>query len=261
MNTKIDGYKSLLARITVAQNVQFHKDVAGQIEPLAVNVSGLAPAFEAYKTDSAALDAEFDRKNRSIETDELVAKDDRRDATTVQLFSRIDYHFRFPQNENESEAARVLKFTADAYKNAPKENYTAETSCLRNMIADLRKNTASLNLFGLTSLVNRLEKENNDFEQLHISRTNAKEARRERGTLTALAAKANDSFGVLSQIINGMSLMPLDADAKAALEEIAGIINGQIHQYAVAYNRHAGIVASKKKGEEGTTEETPDVGE
>jgi hypothetical protein len=257
MNTKIDGYKSLLARITVAQNVQFHKDVAGQIEPLAVKVSGLAPSFEAYKTDYVALDAEFDRKNKSIETDELVAKDNRRDATTVQLFSRIDYHFKFPQDENESEAARVLKFTADAYKNAPKENYTAETSYLRNLIAEFRKNTASLNLFGFTPLVDRLEKENNDFEQLHISRTNAKEARRERGTLTALAAKANDSFDVLSQIINGLSLMPLDADAKAALEEIVGIVNGQIHQYTVAYNRHAGIAASKKKGDE----ETVDGGE
>jgi hypothetical protein len=252
MNTKIDGYKSLLAHITVAQNVQFHKYLADQIEPLVIKVSGLAPSFETYKTDSAVLDAEFDWKNKSIETDELVAKDNKRDATTVQLISRINYHFKFPQDENESEAARVLKFIADAYKNAPKENYTAETSYLRDLIVELRKNTASLNLFGLTALVNRLEKENNDFEQLHISRTNAKEARRERGTLTALAAKANDSFGVLSQIVNGLSLMPLDADAKVVLEEIIGIINGEIHQYAVAYNRHAGTIASKKKGNEET---------
>jgi hypothetical protein len=250
MNTKIDGYKSLLAHITVAQNVQFHKDVTEQIEPLAVKVNGLAPSFDAYKTDSVVLDTEFDWKKKSIETDELVAKDNRRDATTVQLISRIDYHFKFPQDENEAEAARVLKFVVDAYKNASKENYTAETSYLRNLIVELRKNTASLNLFGFTPLVDRLEKENNDFEQLHISRTNAKEAKRERGTLTELSAKANNSFDILCQIINGMLLMSVDTDTQAALEKIVGIVNGEIYQYTVAYNRHTGVVAARKKDAE-----------
>jgi hypothetical protein len=70
MNTKIDGYKSLLTHITVAQNVQFHRDATGQIEPLAPQVNGIVPAFEAYKSDAVALDAEFDRKNKTLETDE-----------------------------------------------------------------------------------------------------------------------------------------------------------------------------------------------
>ncbi|MDR1879272.1 MAG: DUF6261 family protein [Bacteroidales bacterium] len=261
MNTKIDGYKSLLAHITVAQNVQFHKDVAGQIEPLAIKVSGLASSFEAYKTDSAVLDAELDRRNKSIETDELVAKDNRRDATTMEIISRTDYHFKFPQNDAEKEAARILKFIADKYKDAPHKDYQAETSYVRNMVAELRKNADSLELFGLTSLTDRLDKENTEFETLYLTRTTAKEAKRERGTLTELSAKTNNSFDILCQIINGLSLMPFDIDTQANLEKIVSIINGQIHQYTVAYNRHAGVVASKKKGEEETAEETPDSGE
>jgi hypothetical protein len=65
MSTKIDGYKSLLTHITIAQNVQFHHDATGQIVSLVSQVSGIIPAFETYKSDSAALDAEFDRKSKS----------------------------------------------------------------------------------------------------------------------------------------------------------------------------------------------------
>jgi hypothetical protein len=249
MATKIDGYKTLLTRITVAQNVQLHKDVTEQIEPLTGNVSGLLPSYTEYKANFISLDTEFNRKNKSIETDELAGKDDRRDATTVQLTVRVDYHFKFPQNDGEKEAARVLKFITDTYHDAPHKNYQAETSYLRNMIAELRKNESRLNLFGLTSLVNRLDKENTAFETLYNTRTNAKETKRERGTLTELAAKTNESFDVMCQIINGMLLMPFDGAVTSALEQIVSLLNAQIRQYTVVYNRRAGM-SGKKKAEE-----------
>jgi hypothetical protein len=247
MSTKIDGYKSMLTHITIAQNVQFHHDAAGQIEAPASQVSGIIPAFETYKSDSTALDAEFDRKSKSIETDELALKDEWRDATTMQLIDRIDFHAKFPQNDKEKNAANVLQFIADGYRDAPRKNYQAETSYLRNMIAELRKNEAALNLFLLASLVNRLDKENTEFETLHNARANAKEARRESGTLRTLSDKANKSFDVLCQITNGMLFMPVDDATKSALEQIASLLNAQINQYAVNYRRHAGVVSGKKK--------------
>jgi hypothetical protein len=118
------------------------------------------------------------------------------------------------------------------------------------MIAELRKNGAGLKLFELTSLINRLEKENTDFETLYNARANAKEARRETGTLGNLSENANTSFDVLCRIINGMLLMPLDDATKSALEQIASLLNAQINQYSVNYRRHAGVVAGKKKSDE-----------
>jgi hypothetical protein len=123
------------------------------------------------------------------------------------------------------------------------------------MVEDLKEKASFLTLFDLTSLVNRLETENNDFEALYLSRTNVKGTKRERGTLTELATKANGSFDVICQIINGLSLMSLDADTKAALDEIIRFINSQIHEYTIVYNRHAGIITSKKSKDE----KTPDV--
>jgi hypothetical protein len=255
MSTKIDGYKSLLTRISVAQNVQFHKEAATGIAPFVANVSGIAPAFGTYQADASKLDDEFNTQTKLIETDELLAKDKKRDGTTAQLISRVDYHSKFPENDEEKEAASTLKFITETYKDAPRKNYQSETSYLRNMVEDLNKQAAALTLFGLTSLINRLEAENNDFETLYLARTGAKGVKRERGTLTELATQANGSFDVICQIINGLSLMSLDADTKAALDEIIRFINSQIHQYTVVYNRHAGVTASKK----GKDEETPVV--
>jgi hypothetical protein len=253
MNTKIDGFKSLLTRITVAQNVQFHKEAAAGIAPFAAKINGIAPAFGTYQTDANKLDNEFNTQTKFIETDELVARDKKRDSTTAQLISRVDYHSKFPENDAEKAAAHTLKFITETYKDAPRKNYQAETSYLRSMVEDLKKQAAGLTLLGLTPLVNRLETENNDFETLYLVRTDAKGVKRERGTLTELATKANHSFDVICQIINGVSLMSLDADTKTALDEIIRFINGQIHQYTVVYSRHAGVVASKK-GKDGENE-------
>jgi hypothetical protein len=264
MSTEIDGYKSLLTRITVAQNVQFHKEAAAGIAPFVPKINGIAPAFGSYQADTDKLDDEFDTQTKFIETDELVAKDSKRDGTTVQLVSRVDYHSKFPENDKEKEAAHTLKFITDTYKDAPRKNYQSETSYLRNMVEDLNKQAAGLALFGLTPLVNRLETENNDFETLYLARTGAKGTKRERGTLTELAGKANRSFDVICQIVNGLSLMSLDADTKAALDEIIRFINSQIHQYTVVYNRHAGVIASKKnngKSEDDGEETTGVAGE
>jgi hypothetical protein len=43
--------------------------------------------------------------------------------------------------------------------------------------------------------------------------------------------------------------MPVSEDEKNAVEGIVDIINGQIRQATVVYNRHAGVVAGKKENE------------
>lgn len=252
---KIEGYKTLLTQVTIAQNTQFHRDATGQIALIVPQVDGIVPAFEIYRSDANMLDMEFDKKTKSIETEELSLKDERRDAITTQIISRIDYHSKFPANEAEKESIHVLKFIADSYRESPQKNYQAETSYLRNMVAELRKNNSGLELFGLTPLVNSLDKENTEFETLHNVRTNAKEAKRERGTLKTLVKTANYSFDIFCQISNGMLLMPLDDASKSALEQIVSIINALIHQYTIIYHRHAGTVASKKKATDKPDEE------
>jgi hypothetical protein len=260
MSTKIDRYKLLLTRITIAQNVQFHTEAVEGVKPFVTNLSQITLAFNAYKADKGKLNEEFNTQTKSIETDELAAEDHLRDAIASQLISRVDYHAKFPANDEEKDAIHTLKFVTDTYKQAPRKNYQAETSYIRNMVRDLNERVG-LTLFGLAPLVNRLETVNNDFEKRYLARTGEQEAKRERGTLTELVTKTNASFDVLCQIVSAMSLMPLEAAAKYAVDQIISFLNGQIHQYAVVYHRHEGVIASKKKddapedgGEEATEE-------
>jgi hypothetical protein len=49
--------------------------------------------------------------------------------------------------------------------------------------------------------------------------------------------------------------MPLNEDEKASVESIIDVINGQIQQATIIYNRHAGVATGKKKDEEVTNVE------
>ncbi|MDR2475133.1 MAG: DUF6261 family protein [Bacteroidales bacterium] len=247
LNEKIEGYKSLLSHISIAQKTQFHKDVTDQAYPVVPVVTELAPSYTKYKADADALDAAFDQTNKSIETEPIAVADRKRDHTTGQLISRIEYVFKFPQNDTEAEKSRILKFAADSYKNAPYRDYAAETSSLRAMIAELRMEEEALSLFELTTLVNRLEFENNDFEALYNLRTDEAEAKRLRGTLKDLSVKANTSFDIFCQTVNGMMLLPQSIDKTNALKQIIHIVNARIHQYTVTYHHHLGNLAAKKK--------------
>jgi hypothetical protein len=245
--TEITDYKALLSHISTGKNVQFQRDVMVQIPSYVEKISGALPAFEAYKSVAIALETEFNRKNKYIETNILALKDDWRDATTVQLAIRIDYHFKFPQNEEEKEASHVLEFIINKYRGAQDKDYQAETSYLRNLIAELRKNEGALELFGLISLVDRLERENNEFETVYNTRTNVKKIKRETGTLRQLVEKTNEAFDIFCKIINGMLHMPIDDDTKTNLEQIAGLLNTQIYQYMINYHHHQGVFTSQKK--------------
>jgi hypothetical protein len=120
MSIKIDGYKSLLARISVAQNVQFHKEAAAGIAPFAAKINGIAPAFGTYQADTDKLDDEFNAQTTFIETDELVAKDNKRDGTTVQLISRVDYHSKFPENDEDKGVWLLFNVTSEFIYFIPK---------------------------------------------------------------------------------------------------------------------------------------------
>lgn len=245
--TRIKEYKALLKLITIPQKVTFHQEVSSQIEAFILQVNGTAPAFGAYKEAFLSLDERFNQRLKSIETDAMVIKAGKRDGTSGLIVKSIHYHSKFPKDEAEAEAVRILKFEIDDCKDISRKNYTAETAYLRKLITCLRRHPDELALFGLTPLIDRLELENNDFEELFTIRAIAIEERSKRGPLTRYAVKVNKAFDIFCRIIGGLSLMPLDAATLNAVNQIIFIINAQIHQFKTVYNRHAGVALRKRK--------------
>ncbi|GHV48787.1 hypothetical protein FACS1894181_05550 [Bacteroidia bacterium] len=244
---QVKEHKRLLSRITIPQRAGFHKEVCSQIEPLVPQVSGIAPSFNIYKAASEKLNTTYNQRTKSIMTEELVGIDEIRDGITEALINLISFYLKFPENEAEAEAARLLKFEADAYKNTPRKDYPTETVNVRSLTTDLRKHPEAIALLGLDPLITRLETKNNLFEGIYNARANAFIAKSKRGTLTDLATQANDAFDIFCRVIDGVSLMQLDAATRSAVDQIIDIINAQIHQYTIVYHHHAGVIAAKKK--------------
>ncbi|GHV49345.1 hypothetical protein FACS1894181_08020 [Bacteroidia bacterium] len=264
--TIIDEHATTCKYLLIAQQTQFHTENVEQIAPLVAEVPGLGTVFNNYEKDATALETEYNQRAKAEETDLMAGKDWHRDGTGGAYLSLVDFYDKFPRNEVESTAIHPIKFLADTYRQTVKKDYKSETRGIRGLIRDTRKLTAQLALFpALTPLLDRLETENNEYEELDIVRTHSLEAKRKRGTLGALGKKANESFDDLVKVVTGLYIAKeLNTSAQAALQQIIDILNGQIHRYTVIYHHHAGVIAAKKKdngGDGGETEEPEEPGE
>ncbi|GHV52008.1 hypothetical protein FACS1894181_14710 [Bacteroidia bacterium] len=247
MSLALTGYKSVLSHLPIPNVVEFHKVVVELIEPHVQGVTGLGVRFNKYKADVAALMEEYSQRSKSIETAIIVVKDEKRDLTGTYYLNTIDYYSKNTQNEAEAAAIYKLKFVADTYRNAPKKDYTAEIAALRSLIRDSRKLAAEVALFGLGKILDKLEHENNDFEEHYITRTLESEEKREHGPLTNYKIKVNESFDAMVQYLNGLYLtQDLVPESKDDLLQIISILRGQIHAYSIIYHRHRGLSSKKK---------------
>jgi hypothetical protein len=251
MPHQIASYKTVIRRLAIAENIEFHSTITRQIEAPVRAAPILAPAFAAYRASFTALEEEYGRSGKSAETRELAQLDERRDALLVHLFHRIDFHAKYPRHDAEHAAAQALQFIADAYREAPQRNYEAETTDIRNLIADLHARAADVAALGLDDFLKRLDSDNETFAARYRDRLDTRQAQRERGTISALLGQVNQAFDALCQIAGGLLLTQQDAATQTALEQIASQINALVHQYSALYKRRAGTLAAKKKAQAG----------
>ena len=254
MPYQIDPYKTTIRRLPLAENIEFHALATRQIDAIAAAVPILVPVFDAYRTHFVALEEEYGRSAKAIETTELARLDARRDALLTHLFRSIDLYAKHSRHDAERAAAQSLQFIADAYREAPHRNYEAETTDIRNLLADLR--AADVAALGLDALLEWLGDDNDAFATRYSARLNTRQTQREHGTLSALLGQLNQSFDAFCQIVSALLLTQQDAPTQTALEQITSQINALVRQYDTLNKRHAGVLAAKKK----TSTDAPEAG-
>jgi hypothetical protein len=259
MDKEIFIYKRVLQRLTVSQNVQILHAIHVDIRSLAVKVSGLQPVFDTFGVGLSNFDDFFKKNPKAFETEEIAKKDAARDFTVRALIAKVRYHYDFAPTDGEKEEARRLAYIVEKYKNAAKMEYESETTHLRSLANELQQTPDLLEHFGITDLVAKLKRENEDFEALYNVRVQAVHDKHIEGNTAKYRTAANKAFDNLCNVITGLSLMPVSDEEKTTVENIIDIINGHIQQATVVYNRHAGIVAGKKKETAGTDGEENDV--
>jgi hypothetical protein len=254
MNKEILIYKRVLNKLTVLQNVQVLYSIRKKIQYYVPGIPEIQPAFETFSSDLSILD-DFVKKNpKAIETEKIAQKDDERDFTVRAIIAKVQYHYDFAQSDEESEDACRLFYIVEKYKNVAKKEYEAETTLLRNLIDELQQVPDLLNRFCITKLVVKLQRENKEFEALYNARAQTVHDEQLRGNATKYRTTVNKAFDNLCKVITGLQFMPVCKQKKTAIENIIDIINSQIQQATVVYNRHVGVLtAGKKKDEEKET--------
>ncbi|GHV48829.1 hypothetical protein FACS1894181_05700 [Bacteroidia bacterium] len=270
-------YKSVLSRLTNAQNVQFLADILKNAGPYIANVPALSIVSASLAHHYNLVNDFFQQNRKMFETEIVVHVDTGRDFTTRAAAAKVKYFYTYALTPEDKEDARRLDFIFDTYKKAEKKDYKAETTYIRRLIANLREWPALLAKFGLTALIDKLETENNDFEDSYDERSLAQQLIRLKGDMKNLRINANKAFSDLCDAVTGLRLTPLSAEVKAELENTVLVLNRHIQEYTTIYHRHAGISArhpgnngededgdgeEENGGGEGNGEggETPDIG-
>jgi hypothetical protein len=250
MNKEISIYKRVLHNLTVSQNVQVLHAINEGIRPHAAKISGICPIYETFDIEFSNLDDFFKKNAKAFETEEIVILDDKRDFTVRAVIAKVQYHYDFALADEEREEIRRLLYVVEKYRNVAKKEYESETALLRSLVNELQQTPDLLNRFGIADLVLSLKRENEEFEALYNVRTQNVHDRQLKGNTAKYRTAANRAFDNLCKVITGLTLMPVNEDEKTAVESIVDLINGQIQQATVVYNRHAGVVAGKTKDDE-----------
>lgn len=254
MAIEIQPYSTLLStRLTSPQNLQFVDNIVKDAGPDILTLSELTGVYGALTHYQALCDTAFRHTYKMYETKAVKGRDDGRDYTIRIVANRIASFANYPDTDQEGEEAGQLQYYVELYKNADNKEYETETKLVRSLIRDLRKYPALLVKYGVKDLVDKLEVQNDEFDDVYNARNMARLEIKEKGDSQSLRRGLNASFDNVCKVITGMMLMPIADDVKAKLVKIVGIININIDQFNEIYHRHAGIVAKhhKKDGDSG----------
>jgi hypothetical protein len=259
MDKEILTYKRVLHNLTVSQNVQVLRAVNEGIRPYVAMVFGIRPVYETFDVETSGFDDFFKKNTKAFETEEIVVLDDKRDFSVRAVIAKVQYCYDFALTDEEREEARRLLYVVEKYKDVAKKEYESETALLRSLVNELQQTPDLLARFGITDLVANLKRENEEFEALYNVRAQNVHDKQLKGNTRKYRMAANKAFDNLCKVVTGLTFMPLSEEEKTAVESIIDIINGQIQQATVVYNRHAGVVAGKKKDDENADVEENNV--
>ena len=259
MIPEISPFRDLLSnRLAKAQNAQFHYEMVSLLSPLVENISALSIVWPAYIVEANHLEALVAQSRKMFNTKYIAEKDSSRDFVTRAIMHRITDLYMYPLSDDEKEEGAKLFFIVNEFKGAVRKEYQSEIAYIRAFIAGLRKFPELLDKYKLTPIVDKLEVENNEFEDLYNERSMEYAEQQIDGDIKPIRRSSNKAFSNVCKVIEGLILTPIADDLYKELEHIIMIMNGYIDEYTVKYHRHAGVVKAQKKKKENAKGENND---
>ena len=155
------------------------------------------------------------------------------------------------------DAAKLLETVIRPYRSVTTMAYSAETSSLRGLIHDLKKeeHSSAISTLGLQLIVDELEEENEAFDTLRKAAIDAAAAQSRRPSTAKLRTQTDDVYYEICERIYASGLLATEPDHVTLITNLINEMNGVIDCYRTTRNQ---MVGQRKAQSAQTPEQEPE---
>lgn len=256
--TKIEG--SSCQRYSNALHVGFHQHILVIFETLLTDILAKLHISEdlldSYK-DSIEQETELNRKSfASTLTITMDEEEAERDRLLSMLFFLVANALASSKAATKA-AAQRLDVVLRPYKGIQNQADDAETSLIKGLLVDLRKeeNSEAVAALNLEPILTNLETTNNAFDFAKNKRT-AENALSQNGTTVEVRKKTDAIYQDICTLVYASALMATGEEDREFCISIIDEMNRVIANFKTSYKQsQAQKEARKQQAEEGTAEE------
>lgn len=217
-----------IARLQNDEHYQYMTDFRDLVEKATAAELGITDLLPPFITAFSAEDATMKVELGSAKSPLIRKLDKTRGRTWNALKQRIEATVICPI-EAEAIAAEALKRVIDLYGDKRSAPYNIESASLTNLVADLLspKNKPYLETLSITSWVNALKTQNEEFQALFNER-NEELAGRQSGNTEEFRVKVDEKYEEIIDHINATIVLKT---AKPGVEKFVKELNEKIKYY------------------------------
>ncbi|MDR2496607.1 MAG: DUF6261 family protein [Tannerellaceae bacterium] len=229
------SFKTLISKFHNAEHVDFFYRLISSLTALVAALPSLGSIVNALSAIYAREDAIFKKNQTAIQTGSLGTLHDRRIGLFV-FFRQSVIAVKFFGTAVQLQAMELLLYLLKNYEKLTTAAYSDQTGLLHNFLEDCEKAAykPSIQLLGLTELVNNLLAANTEFETQYTERSTEQAESSDQGNMPEARANTDSAFEAFIDAVNvswtANELGAKDPAVRTALTGIKQLVDGAIHQ-------------------------------
>lgn len=253
--TKIES--SSCQRYSNALHVGFHQHILNVIDSLLVDIRAkLHISEEMLSTYKGLIEQEGELNRKSYASTHTITMDEEeaeRDRLLSMLFFMVSNAMGSTKGNTKS-AAQKIDIVLRPYKGIQNQADDAETSLIKGLLVDLRKeeNSEAVAALNLEPILTNLETTNNAFDLAKNERT-SENSLSQNGTTVEVRKKTDAIYQDICTLVYASALMATEEGDKELCVSIINEMNRVIANYKTSYKQSQAQKEARKKKEEGDT--------
>lgn len=265
--TKIES--SSCQRYSNALHVSFHQHILNILDSLLTDIRAkLHISEEMLSTYKGLIEQEGELNRKSYASTHTITMDEEeaeRDRLLSMLFFMVSNAMGSTKGNTKS-AAQKIDIVLRPYKGIQNQADDAETSLIKGLLVDLRKeeNSEAVAALNLEPILTNLETTNNAFDLAKNERT-SENSLSQNGTTVEVRKKTDAIYQDICTLVYASALMATGDEDREFCVSIINEMNRVIANYKTSYKQSLAQKEARKKKEEGDTtgesDQNPEGGE